>query len=310
MKIIIGYFKDFHRQYFQWKMYLCLLIFITSLIFINYTYDFEDGYIDSFYGTLWRLPLFFGMHGLPYFGALIIIISFRKQWPDKKFWIKSSLGILILATDRTVYPFIAEPILSKVPPETYLFVRKIINNLYVWITIALPLVFLKIWLDRNTKEGLYGLRFSNVHIGVYWIMLLIMIPIIYAGSHIPEFIDYYPQYKRAGGAGFATFYHLPEFASKLLYEISYLLRFFNVELFFRGFLIIGLSQLAGKDVVIPMAATYAALHFGKPITETISSVFGGYILGILALYSRNIWGGIFIHAGVAFLMEIFAFLQQ
>jgi hypothetical protein len=59
-----------------------------------------------------------------------------------------------------------------------------------------------------------------------------------------------------------------------------------------------------------MAAAYAVLHFGKPMGEAISSVFGGYILGIIALYGRNIWGGVFIHGGIAFLMEVLAFLRQ
>jgi len=58
-----------------------------------------------------------------------------------------------------------------------------------------------------------------------------------------------------------------------------------------------------------MVAAYAVLHFGKPLGESIGSIFGGYILGIIALYSRNIWGGVFVHGGIALLMEIFAFLQ-
>ena len=51
------------------------------------------------------------------------------------------------------------------------------------------------------------------------------------------------------------------------------------------------------------------LHFGKPLGECISSVFGGYILGVIALYSRNIWGGVVLHMGVAALMELAAFSQ-
>ena len=90
----------------------------------------------------------------------------------------------------------------------------------------------------------------------------------------------------------------------------YISDFLSTELFFRGLLVIGLSKMLGKNVVLPMVAAYATLHFGKPMGETISSVFGGYILGIIALYSRNIWGGVFIHGGIAFLMEVFAFLRM
>lgn len=73
---------------------------------------------------------------------------------------------------------------------------------------------------------------------------------------------------------------------------------------------IGFSKLIGKNVVLPMVATYVVLHFGKPMGESISSAFGGYILGIIALYSRNIWGGVFVHGGMAFFMEVFAFMKQ
>ncbi len=58
-----------------------------------------------------------------------------------------------------------------------------------------------------------------------------------------------------------------------------------------------------------MAATYVFLHFGKPMGEAISSGFGGYILGIIALYSGNIWGGVFVHVGIAWLMEAMAWMQ-
>lgn len=95
----------------------------------------------------------------------------------------------------------------------------------------------------------------------------------------------------------------------LVFELAYGIDFIATELLFRGFLIIGMAHILGKDVILPMVVTYAFLHFGKPLGETIGSVFGGYILGIMALYSRNIWGGIAIHLGVAWLMELAAFLQ-
>jgi len=34
------------------------------------------------------------------------------------------------------------------------------------------------------------------------------------------------------------------------------------------------------------------------------------VLGIISLNSRNIWGGIFIHLGVAWLMELFGWLHH
>jgi len=52
------------------------------------------------------------------------------------------------------------------------------------------------------------------------------------------------------------------------------------------------------------------LHFGKPIGEAISSIFGGYVLGVIALNTKSIVGGSIVHIGVAWLMELFAYLQH
>jgi hypothetical protein len=43
--------------------------------------------------------------------------------------------------------------------------------------------------------------------------------------------------------------------------------------------------------------------------ETVGSVFGGFALGVLAYKSRNIYGGIIVHLGVAWGMELAAFSQ-
>ncbi|PLX02311.1 MAG: CAAX protease family protein, partial [Marinilabiliales bacterium] len=96
----------------------------------------------------------------------------------------------------------------------------------------------------------------------------------------------------------------------LIYETFYGLDFLSVELIFRGALVIGMVKIMGKDAILPMVAVYAFLHFGKPLGETISSVFGGYILGVIALYSRSILGGFILHVGVAYMMEIAAYIQH
>ena len=72
----------------------------------------------------------------------------------------------------------------------------------------------------------------------------------------------------------------------------------------------GMAQILGKHAVIPMVTIYCFLHFGKPTGEAISSIFGGYILGVIALYTRSIWGGILIHIGVARMMEAAAYVAK
>ena len=71
-----------------------------------------------------------------------------------------------------------------------------------------------------------------------------------------------------------------------------------------------MASVLGKDAILPMVATYAFLHFGKPMAETIGSIFGGYILGIIALQTRSIIGGVIIHMGVAIAMDLAAYIQH
>jgi membrane protease YdiL (CAAX protease family) len=59
-----------------------------------------------------------------------------------------------------------------------------------------------------------------------------------------------------------------------------------------------------------MCVYYITIHFGKPLGETISSFFGGLLLGVIAYRTKSIYGGIIVHLGIAYLMELFAFLGR
>ena len=96
----------------------------------------------------------------------------------------------------------------------------------------------------------------------------------------------------------------------MLFEFFYGIDFINVEFLFRGFFVIGMTQILGKHSIVPMVVIYFFLHFGKPPGETITSIFGGFILGIVAFYTRSIWGGIIIHIGIAQLMEAIAYFSK
>lgn len=311
MRRFIGYFRDFHQEYFSFKAYILSLTFIAAFIAFNYWVDFEDSIIDSYSGTLMHTLLFSLTHAFAFFVILMIfqLSGKRKAKFNREAWVKMILAFLIVGIDRSFYLY--RDFFSTIcSPETYRFTIKAVNNLIPFLTVMLPLFIIKWFFDRDSKEGLYGLMFKNVNIKAYWVMLALMMPLVFIASLTPEFIDYYPVYKRSGGAIFAEAMGIPEIAAQIMYEWAYLMNFIFVELFFRGFLVIGLSRILGGNVVMAMAGTYAVYHFGKPIGETISSVFGGYILGVIALYSRNIYGGIFIHGGIALAMEFFAFLQM
>jgi hypothetical protein len=61
--------------------------------------------------------------------------------------------------------------------------------------------------------------------------------------------------------------------------------------------------------VLPMALFYCTVHFGKPMAECVSSLFGGLLLGIIALESRSIYVGVLLHLCLAWGLEIAAALH-
>jgi hypothetical protein len=132
-----------------------------------------------------------------------------------------------------------------------------------------------------------------------------MVPLIAAASTQADFLAMYPKLK----SFFLTDENMNlSWLHKLLFELSYGSDFFSIEIFFRGFLILAFIKWVGKDAILPMACFYCTIHFGKPLGECISSYFGGLLLGIIVYNTRSMFGGLMIHLGIAWLMEIGGYL--
>jgi membrane protease YdiL (CAAX protease family) len=179
-------------------------------------------------------------------------------------------------------------------------------NAISFVTILAPILFFYFVYEKS-ETHLYGLRPKKFDIKPYFVMLLIMLPMIIAASFNEGFLKQYPMYKTSGAHEYLG---VPEAVTVAGYELAYGLDFVTVEYFFRGFLVIGMARVLGRGAVLPMAVLYCFLHFGKPAGEAISSIFGGYILGVIAYETKSIWGGIIIHMGIAWTMELVAFLKK
>ena len=155
------------------------------------------------------------------------------------------------------------------------------------------------WRLFNKEQPFYGTSTNGFRARPYLLMLLIMLPLIAAASTQPDFLAMYPKLKNI-----SSLIQDNEGWKKLLYELSYGSDFVGIELFFRGFLILAFAKWVGKDAILPMALFYCTIHFGKPLGECISSFFGGLILGVVTYHTRTIWGGLLVHLGIAWLMEL------
>ncbi|HUQ64511.1 MAG TPA: CPBP family intramembrane glutamic endopeptidase [Flavitalea sp.] len=168
------------------------------------------------------------------------------------------------------------------------------------ITMALFLI----WKWQGDEQGFYGFTLKNFKPQPYLMMLLIMVPLVAAASTQPDFLAVYPKMKNIAGLGSAA----SGIQRKILFELSYGSDFVTIELFFRGFLVLAFSKWAGRDAILPMAVFYCTIHFGKPMGECISSFFGGMILGVVTYHTRTIFGGLMVHLGIAWMMEIGGFI--
>lgn len=147
----------------------------------------------------------------------------------------------------------------------------------------------------------FGLTWKNFRSKPYFLILCCLVPLIALASTQPDFLHTYPKVKNVA---FIDGYATPVWPWKLLYEISYGLDFLSIEIFFRGLLVIGLARYAGEYAILPMAVFYCTIHFGKPLGECVSSFFGGLALGVIALRTRSILGGLIVHLGLAWMMEL------
>jgi uncharacterized membrane protein len=312
MKKVLGWVLDYQRKQFDWKLYLSFLVFMTLCIAINYHLDFEDGYIDPYQGSPLKALWMFLFHAFPYVCVVALLIIFRKVenvFMRKKFWLYLLIGFGILGIDRSFYG--VSYLQAYFSPISFYFIYTCLNWASNLITSVLPLLFIYPFLEKEDDPKIwYGMSMVKFDARPYAIMLGIAAVFIGLGSFLGEIKSYYPRFQHSGIDLFLAVNDWPRWAAVSFYEICYGSSFLSVELFFRGFLIFAFTRFLGPYVVLPMVATYCFLHFGKPLGETVSSIFGGYILGIIALNSRNIWGGIFIHLGVAWLMEFFGWLQN
>ncbi len=308
MRKIWSLLKNHWHQDFSLLYYLSIVLFLAVGLSINYYLGLENQIIDRPPYKPIRVLWYLLLYGTAYYGACFLMIFFKKRKDllfSKQFWILTATGILLISMNSG-FPFM--PYLLKqfdADIKIYRWLYAIASNTVGFIIITVPI--LCIYYFTQSKSNLYGLYSTNFDFKPYYSILLIIAPFILCASFLPSFQNYYPTYK----TNLATeILHWPSWMPMIIYEFVYGMDFFNIEFIFRGFMVIGLVHILGKDTIIPMVAMYCFIHFGKPVGEAISSIVGGYILGVIAFYTRSIWGGVIVHIGLAWMMELFAFLQK
>jgi hypothetical protein len=296
---------------------LLTILLVAALVAANYTVGIES--------RLRALPWYFSIGGFWLFYCMVLAVVWGLRvyflpalagGPDEVRsgeWNKTPVGqrklllILVLAPLYFSLKMVHWDTLALLPAA----IRPPWDH-YTMLVTQLPLKLLLLFgfLRAIYKAGLLpgdslgnavGLTRKNFNPLPYFGLLALMIPLIALASTQHDFLLVYPKMKNL--VYLDRFAH-PAWPWKLLYEFSYGLDFLGIELFFRGLLVVALLDYVGEDAILPMAAFYCTIHFGKPLGECISSFFGGLILGVLAARTRTILGGLIVHLGLAWLMEL------
>ena len=247
--------------------------------------------------------------------------SFSLCWYSLLFFIFFFTGLLVesgfqfLQNKRVQFVFVIAPVLFalKVIAPFYLLLPAGISNTYSnaflqpmnWAG-GIMLTLLLLLLVHRLLEGrfdLYG-RVKTQSLRIYFLLIACILPLLLWASLQSDFAAVYPKadivHKQLGADASPLHY--------LLFEAAYSFDFFTIEFFFRGFLIIALSKVMGRQSILPVALFYFSIHLGKPMMEAVSSFFGGLILGSISYRSKSIWGGLLVHISIALLMELFGFI--
>jgi hypothetical protein len=308
MKEIITELKTFIRKDFNIAAYGFTILFLATALALNYQYSFEKSVINSFYAKPIGYLVYFLYYYLPYIFITILTLAFKKRLDkirQREFLVKSFIFIGTFAVMAAFYHHKAIADAYSSDFREYNYLLKIIGNLKRILPFIVIFAAVKYFYDKKDTH-LYGLQFARTNYRPYFIMLLLVIPLIVFASFTDSFQYAYPRMKPWQ---YPDIFDLGYFEKIFLFEIAYGLDFVSIELLFRGALVIGMARCLKEDSVLPMVALYVIIHFGKPPLEAISSFFGGFILGVHSYYTKHILGGIIVHIGLAWLMELAAHLQ-
>ncbi|MDQ7824580.1 MAG: CPBP family intramembrane glutamic endopeptidase [Candidatus Eremiobacteraeota bacterium] len=165
--------------------------------------------------------------------------------------------------------------------------------------VGLPLLVIsRVLKDKARNFGLPG-KPSLSHGWIYCTLYLAVLPFVVFAAFQKSFLSVYPFYLPSAG----------KWQLFLIFEAFYLLQFFSLEFFFRGYILFSLERTFGVYSIFIMTIPYCMIHFPKPALEALAAILAGIVLGWLALRTRSIWYGVMIHMSVALTMDVLALVR-
>lgn len=275
MKNFLEYLKEFFGFILR-KDFLTVSFYTLWSVFLLYNSDFFSPL------SMWTL--------FSTLSLFIVPIIFNISLNEKRKFVKVLYSIL----------FTSSLVLSFYIVNLKGIKRDIGRNEFINALLIIYFFFLVLYFYLNRK---FSLKDFNLSLGdkknsliLIVISVLIITPIIIIVSRNPQFKTTYPLFKIMKNSSYDF----------IRYEAAFLFFFFFWEFYFRGIMLTSFKEVFKDDflAIIIQALIFTFLHFGKPGLETLSSFFGGFILGFFSLKLRTFFPAFFLHFYISLLMDI------
>lgn len=315
MKTIVAYVREFLLEWWNPLYFLMVGALLGVLFFFNYHYGLEHSITQGLSYPAGQIAFYFVLYFVPYLlthTAQALAIRDFGVLRTRGFWMLSLFGFLVLAVYIALHNGPAyvlrtnASLFEGVPKEFQPFATRCASNILPLALTGVPL-FVYWWKVDRTSMPLYGFNATTIDLRPYVVILLFLIPLVAGASFTSDFQHAYPRYK----FGFPD--HLGPGEQRAvvgIFEVCYGADFIFVEFFFRGFMVLAFARMLGARAIIPMVVVYSLIHFEKPLLEALSSIVGGLVLGVISSRTKSIYGGIILHLGIAYMMEIAGALQM
>ena len=303
MNVFLSYIREFVRTIHPGLLLFCCG-FAALLIFFNYRYAIEPRIVNTVPNRYIRFLCFYLVYlvafAVPYGAWFALRGKQTVEWGPLLAMVLVAPAIFALKVSFVGITQLIQEHTSGIWGRY----AAIVANLPSKLLVVLPVLYL-VWRMGNYDAPFFGFTTRNFSWSPYLVMLAIMVPLVTWAATQPDFLNTYPKLRQVS---FITGHTRSSWLYSLLFELAYGIDFITIELFFRGFLVLAFVRFAGPDAILPMAVFYCSIHFGKPLAECISSFFGGILLGIVVYKTRSIMGGLVVHLGIAWMMEVGGYL--
>lgn len=280
---------------------------LTIMLVCNYVFDLERGWLDAHYNQYRQIGPYLLVYGGPYTLTLLLDLHLRGRLGcvcHRRVIQAISFGLLVFSVCM-FFPWHRPLSAWLFAPELREWGSRVLWNSSRFVCLAVPL-FIYWRCCARDLDSFYGLARPRASLRTYYLVIALLVPLAGAASFLPDFQAMYPSY-RAGSAESSGY---SPWLTHGIFQLVYGLDYATIELFFRGFLVVGLARWLGPSAVLAATTWYCVAHFGKPFGEAVASIIGGHALGVLAYRTGHIWGGIIVHMGLAWTMELFGALQR